>query len=91
MQMSHARSSTSICREMKPALLLLLSRSRRSDRILRTFSVRPLPSTHWTTKNYQKIQQKLIDALDKADYVEITGRDGNETSMKVQLHTLTDP
>ena len=23
--------------------------------------------------------------------MEITGRDGNETSMKVQLHTLTDP
>ena len=42
-------------------------------------------------EKYQKIQQKLIDALDKADYVEITGRDGNETSMKVQLHTLTDP
>mgnify|MGYP000284892767 CR=1 FL=1 len=33
-------------------------------------------------EKYQKIQQKLIDALDKADYVEITGRDGNETSMK---------
>ena len=42
-------------------------------------------------EKYQKIQQKLIDALDKADYVEITGRDGNETSMKVQFHTLTDP
>ena len=42
-------------------------------------------------EKYQKIQQKLIDALDKADHVEITGRDGNETSMKVQLHTLTDP
>lgn len=40
---------------------------------------------------YQKIQQHIIDALDKAKYVEITGKDGNETHMRVMLHTLKNP
>ena len=39
---------------------------------------------------YQRIQQHIIDALDEALYVVITGRDGNETSMKVMLHPLKD-
>lgn len=37
---------------------------------------------------YQQIQQHIIDALDEARYVVITGRDDNETSMKVMLHPL---
>lgn len=41
-------------------------------------------------EKYQKIQQHIIDALDQAEYVEITGRDGNETAMKVMLHRLND-
>lgn len=40
---------------------------------------------------YQKIQQTLIDALDQAEYVRITGREGNETNLTVYLHTLNDP
>ena len=39
---------------------------------------------------YQKIQQTLIDALDQAEYVRITGREGNETDLTVHLHTLND-
>ena len=41
-------------------------------------------------EKYQKIQQCIIQALDEAGYVLITGRDGNETSMKVALHPLRD-
>lgn len=40
---------------------------------------------------YQKIQQTLIDALDQAEYVRVTGREGNETDLTVHLHTLNDP
>lgn len=40
---------------------------------------------------YQKIQQTLIDALDQAEYVRITGWKGNETDLTVHLHTLNDP
>lgn len=39
---------------------------------------------------YQKIQQTLIDALDQAEYVRITGREGNETDLTVHLHTLNN-
>ena len=39
---------------------------------------------------YQKIQQHMIDALDEAACVTITGREGNETSMRVMLHKLGD-
>ena len=42
-------------------------------------------------KLYQQIQQKLIDALDTAEYVEIKGMNGNCTDLKVMLHPLTDP
>ena len=37
---------------------------------------------------YQKIQQKLIDALDEGEYVHVTGREANHTDIKVQLHQL---
>ena len=39
---------------------------------------------------YQRIQQHIIDALDQAGHVIITGRDDNETCMKVMLHPLHD-
>ena len=32
----------------------------------------------------------IIDALDQADYVEVTGRGRNETDIRVKLHTLAD-
>lgn len=41
-------------------------------------------------KLYQNIQQKIIDALDEAIYVEVKGMNGNRTDMKVMLHELKD-
>ncbi|MBE5972361.1 MAG: leucyl aminopeptidase [Lachnoclostridium sp.] len=40
---------------------------------------------------YQKIQQKLIDVLDTAEYVEVIGKGENCTNMHVNLAELTDP
>ncbi|MFR5601599.1 MAG: aminopeptidase [Lachnospiraceae bacterium] len=42
-------------------------------------------------ETYQKIQQALIDRLDQAEYVMITGKEENQTRLKVMLHPLTDP
>ena len=42
-------------------------------------------------ETYQKIQQTLIDALDRVEYVRVTGRDGNETDIRVHLHNLGNP
>ena len=39
---------------------------------------------------YKEIQQHIIDALDKASYVEIKGAGANETDLRVSLHTLQD-
>ena len=43
-------------------------------------------------EEYKKIQQNLVDVLDQAEYVTVTGNAGagNETQMKIFLHTLTD-
>lgn len=40
---------------------------------------------------YKEVQQTLIDALDTGEWAEITGRDGNETSLKVSLARLENP
>ncbi len=42
---------------------------------------------------YKKIQQNLIDVLDQAEYVTVTGNAdaGNETKMKISLHPLQNP
>lgn len=40
---------------------------------------------------YKNVQQALIDALDKGEYVHILGKDKNETDLKVQLYRLLDP
>ena len=42
-------------------------------------------------KLYQTIQQKLIDALDTASFVEVKGMGDNRTDMHVVLHELKDP
>lgn len=44
-------------------------------------------------EEYKKIQQNLVDVLDQAEYVTVTGNAeaGNETQMRISLHTLTDP
>ena len=40
---------------------------------------------------YQKMQQVLIDALDKADKVVLKGMNGNSTDLTINLHKLADP
>ncbi len=40
---------------------------------------------------YRDIQQTITDSLDKADYVMIKGRNGNETDLKINLWKLKDP
>jgi leucyl aminopeptidase (aminopeptidase T) len=40
---------------------------------------------------YRDMQQKLIDVLDTADRVHITGRGGNRTDLYVKIHPLADP
>jgi len=39
---------------------------------------------------YKDIQQRIIDVLDQASFVHVTGRDGNETDMRISLHPLSD-
>ncbi|MCI8506331.1 MAG: aminopeptidase [Lachnospiraceae bacterium] len=41
-------------------------------------------------EEYKTIQGALIDALDEGEFVEITGTNGNRTSIKVALHPLLD-
>ena len=40
---------------------------------------------------YARIQQALIDALDKGEYVHILGKGKNTTDLKVQLYRLNNP
>lgn len=42
-------------------------------------------------KLYQGIQQKIIDTLDKAEYVHIKGCGANRTDLRVALHKLENP
>ena len=42
-------------------------------------------------EKYEKIQQCIIDALDKADSVHVKGKGDNKTDLKICLHKLTDP
>jgi len=39
---------------------------------------------------YKEVQQRIIEVLDQASFVRVTGRDGNETDIRVQLHRLSD-
>lgn len=40
---------------------------------------------------YEKVQQTLIDALDKGEYVHVLGKDNNVTDLKIQLYKLSNP
>lgn len=40
---------------------------------------------------YKRIQQTIIDCLDKGDYVTIKGMKGNRTDLKVYLYKLSNP
>jgi len=42
-------------------------------------------------KLYETIQQTIIDALDGSEYVEIKGKDGNRTNLRVSLLQLANP
>lgn len=42
-------------------------------------------------QTYEDIQQAIIDALDKASYVQIKGQNGNHTDLKVMLTKLENP
>lgn len=42
-------------------------------------------------EQYTKIQQKLIDALDKGEYCIVKGMGANETDLKIMLHELKNP
>lgn len=42
-------------------------------------------------KQYERIQQTIIDVLDQGRYVHILGKGANKTDLKVQLYKLTDP
>jgi len=48
--------------------------------------INTLPVSRW-----QEIQQSLIDALDRASFVEVHGCEGNGTDLRIMLHTLIDP
>lgn len=43
------------------------------------------------SEKYGIVQQKLIDTLDKAEYVRIVGKDDNKTYMTVQMHEMKNP
>ncbi|MDR0220179.1 MAG: aminopeptidase [Lachnospiraceae bacterium] len=40
---------------------------------------------------YRDIQQLIIDCLDRAAYVEVTGKGANKTALKIALPPLSDP
>lgn len=42
-------------------------------------------------KTYETVQQTLIDALDKGEYVHVLGGNGNRTDLMIQLFKLRDP
>ena len=42
-------------------------------------------------KEYQRIQQILIDALDQGEYVSVTGRGRNRTDLRIRMHDLEKP
>ncbi len=42
-------------------------------------------------EKYKKIQQHIIDVLDRAEYVTVTGRGENETDIRISLHHLDEP
>jgi len=43
------------------------------------------------TDHQEKIQKNIIDVLDTAEYVEVKGKDNNETFIRVSMHELKNP
>ena len=48
--------------------------------------INTLPADKW-----RRIQQCLADAMDRARWIEVRGVTGNDTDIRVMLHTLSDP
>ncbi len=42
-------------------------------------------------KQYQRMQQKMIDVLDQGEFVHVTGKGNNTTDLKIVLYPLNDP
>lgn len=42
-------------------------------------------------EKYGKVQQKIIDALDRAEHVRVVGKGNNKTYLNVEMHSLADP
>lgn len=42
-------------------------------------------------EKYGKVQQKIIDALDRAEHVRVVGKGNNKTYLNVELHSLANP
>jgi len=40
---------------------------------------------------YERVQQEIIDVLDKAEYVHVKGKDSNKTNIKVRMQKLKNP
>lgn len=40
---------------------------------------------------YRRMQQKIIDVLDRADHVHVKGKEKNRTDLTVKIHHLDDP
>lgn len=51
-----------------------------------TLKINLLDSLH-----YASIQQKIIDVLDTAEFVQVKGKEGNETDLMVRMHELINP
>ncbi len=43
------------------------------------------------THHFESIQQKLVDTMDKADFVHVKGLGSNKTDIKVKMQKLVDP
>ncbi len=51
-----------------------------------TSEINMIDTIHW-----EKIQQKILDVLDLADYVHVKGKNQNRTDIKVKMQKLEDP
>lgn len=51
-----------------------------------TMRINTLDSDKW-----ERIQNSIIEALDKGEYIEVKGCNGNRTDIKVKMHNLENP
>lgn len=58
---------------------------------MKKYSKRQLKLTVLDQDKYRKVQQSIIDALDKADFVRVEGKGSNKTYITVNMHELKNP